>query len=248
MGKSAIASLGLIGLLALPVLAQDPAPRAILEKAVAAHGGEKVLGKFQASHSRSKGKIHAGAPLDFTAEEDVQLPDKFHSALQLEVNGMNISIVQVFDGKKGWISAMGKTSDLDEQATKEIQEILHAMRVGNLVGVLSDKSFTLAPLGDLKVKDKEAVGVRVSHEGKRDVNLYFDKASGLLVKMEGRALNPLTKQEANQEKLFGDYHDVNGRKTPRKVEIHNDGQLFVEVEVLDMQLRERHDDSTFQRP
>jgi hypothetical protein len=66
--------------------------------------------------------------------------------------------------------------------------------------------------------------------------------------MEGRALNPLTKQEANQEKFFGEYHDVNGRKTPRKVEIHNDGQLFVEVEVLDMQLLERHDDSTFNRP
>jgi hypothetical protein len=241
-------SLGLCVVLTMPVMGQEPTPRALIEKAIAAHGGEKVLARFQASHSRSKGKIHAGAPVDFTAEEDVQLPDKFRSALHVEANGKNITIIQVFDGKKGWVTNMGKTTDLDDKANKEIQEILHAMRVGNLVGVLRDKTFTLALLGDLKVKDKDAVGVRVSHPGKRDVNLYFDKTSGLLAKMETRALNPLNMQECNQEKFFADYHEVDGRKSPRKVEVHNDGQLFVEVEVLELQLLDRHDDSTFKRP
>jgi hypothetical protein len=248
MRKPVSMSLVLCVLLALPVMAQEPTPRAVLEKAIAAHGGEKALTRHKASHSRSKGKIHIGAALDFTAEEDVQFPDKFRSALHVEANNQNVTIIQVFDGKKGWVSTMGKTTDLDDKANAEIQELLHAMRVANMVGVLSDKTFTLAPLGELKVKDKDAVGVRVSHPGKRDVNLYFDRASGLLVKLEGRGLNPLTNQEANQEKFFSDYHEVDGRKSPRKVEVHNDGQLFVEVEILEIQLLDRHDDSTFKRP
>ncbi len=248
MRKPVYVSLSLCVVLAIPVLAQEPTPRVIFEKAIAAHGGEKALARHQASHSRSKGKIHLGAALDFTAEEDVQLPDKFRSALHVEANNQSITIVQVFDGKKGWVSTMGKTTDLDNKANKEIQEILHAMRVANLVGVITDKSFTLAPLGELKVRNKDAIGVRISHPGNRDVNLYFDRASGLLAKMEGRGLNPLTNQEANQEKFFFDYREVDGRKSPRKVEVHNDGKLFVEVEVLEIQLLERHDDSTFKRP
>jgi len=248
MRKLLGALLGVYMLLAWPVLAQEPDARAILEKAVKAHGGAKILSKFRASHSRSKGKIHLGAGLNFTAEEDIQLPDKYRSDIQLDVNGMNISITQVFDGTKGWVDTMGKTVDLDDKTNTEIKEILHATRVGNLVDVLRDKSFKLAPLGEAKVKDKDAIGVRISLEGRRDVNLYFDKGSGLLVKTEGRGLDPINKQEINQEKYFSDYHDVAGRQTPRKVEVHNDGKLFVEAEVLEIQLLEKHDDSKFKRP
>jgi len=235
-------------LVAVPVLAQEPDPRAIIEKAIKAHGGEKVLSKFTAAHSRSKGKIHLGAGLDFTSEEDVQLPDKYRSAVMLDVNGMNITITQVFNGTKGWIDAMGNVMELDDKTTAEIKEILHASRVGNLVDVLQNKKFKLAPLGEIKVKDKDAVGVRVSFEGKRDVNVFFDKTSGLLLKTEGRGLDPVSKQEVNQEKFFADYHDVDGRKTPRKVEVHNDGKIFVEAEILEIKLLEKLDDSTFKRP
>ena len=42
--------------------------------------------------------------------------------------------------------------------------------------------------------------------------------------------------------------EVDGRKSPRRVEIHNDSKLFVEVEVLELQLLERHEESTFKRP
>ena len=104
--------------------------RAILEKAINAEGGEKLLSKLNAVHSRSKGKIHLDAVRDFTSEEDVQLPDKFKSVIQLEVNGKNFTITQVFDGKKGWFQVMGKTIDLDDQAVNEIKEILQRMGLG----------------------------------------------------------------------------------------------------------------------
>ena len=50
------------------------------------------------------------------------------------------------------------------------------------------------------------------------------------MKTEGRSLDPLTKQEVNQEKFFSAYKDVQGRKVPHKVEVQHDGKPFVEAE------------------
>jgi hypothetical protein len=249
MRKLLYVSLGLSLLLTIPVLAQEASPQALFQKAIAAQGGEKLLNKFQAGHNRTKGKLHLqGMAIDFTSEEDVQLPDKFRSVVQLDLMNMNVRVTQVFDGKKGWIDLPGNTMEMDEQAIKEIKELLHVTRVANLVGVVNDKNFTLAPLGEAKVKGKDAVGVRVSYKGHRDVNVYFDKKTAYLLKTEGRGMNPNTKQEGNQEKYFFDYHDVQGTKVPRKVEVYNDGNLFVEADVLETQLLEKLDDSTFKRP
>jgi hypothetical protein len=248
MGKFLFSLSGLALLLALPAPAQEADPRAILEKAVKAHGGEQVLAKTTASHSRSQGKIHLSGGLDFTAEEDVQLPDKFRSVVQLSANGMSFTVRQVFDGRKGWVEATGTTKELDDKEISEVKEILHATRVGNLLAVVRDKEFKLAALGPAKVKDKDAVGVRVSYAGRRDVNLYFDKGSGLLVKTEGRSLDPVNKQEVNQEKFFTEYREVSGRQSPRKVEVYNDGKLFMEAEVLELRLLEKHDENTFNKP
>jgi hypothetical protein len=248
MGKFLFSLSALFLLPAVPVLAQDPDPRAILEKAVKAHGGDQVLARTTASHSRSKGKIHVGGGLDFTAEEDVQLPDKFRSVVQLHANGMTFAVQQVFNGQRGWIEAMGMTKELDDKQINDVKEILHATRVGNVLAVLRDPNFKLAPLGPAKVKDKDAVGVRVSYAGRRDVNLYFDKGSGLLVKTEGRSLDPVNQQEVNQEKFFTEYRAVSGRQSPRKVEVYNDGKLFMEAEVLELRLLERHEESTFNKP
>ena len=160
-------SLGLMLLLVVPVLAQDAGPRTILEKAITAEGGEKVLSKFTAVHSRTKGKIHLGAVREFTSEEDVQLPDKFKSVLQLDVNGKTFAITQVFDGNKGWAQAMGKTIDLDDQMVNELKEILHAaLRDATSQGRVTDKKLKFASLGEVKVKNKDAVGVRVSYAGR----------------------------------------------------------------------------------
>ena len=43
---------------------------------------------------------------------------------------------------------------------------------------------TLAALGESKVGDRPALGVRISVKGRKDLRFFFDKESGLLVKSE----------------------------------------------------------------
>jgi hypothetical protein len=66
----------------------------------------------------------------------------------------------------------------------EAKEQAHAGWVATLAPLKDAKRFTLATLGEIKVEDKPALGVKVSRQGPRDVDLYFDKRSGLLVRTE----------------------------------------------------------------
>ena len=49
-----------------------------------------------------------------------------------------------------------------------------------------DKSVKYSIVGEIKIKDKAAIGVTVSKEGSKDVNLFFDKTTGLIAKIEMR--------------------------------------------------------------
>ena len=69
---------------------------------------------------------------------------------------------------------------------RELQEGGYASWVTTLLP-LKGQEFTLALAGEEKIRDQPAVGVLVSSRGRRDVTLFFDKESRLLVKTETRA-------------------------------------------------------------
>ena len=50
-----------------------------------------------------------------------------------------------------------------------------------MVKLVKDKGYELALIGEVKVEDKPAIGVRVSVKGQKDINLFFDKQSGVRI-------------------------------------------------------------------
>src|SRR5207248_11447730 len=90
---------------------------------------------------------------------------------------------------------------------------------------LKDKAFTLTTIGEVEVEKRPALGVKVSSKGHRDVDLYFDKESGLLVKTETR-LKDEGGQEVMAETFLRDYKDVEGTKHAMKFAVHRDGKLY----------------------
>ena len=112
---------------------------------------------------------------------------------------------------------------------------------------LMDKAFTLAPLGEIRVDQRPAAGVKVSRVGRRDVNLYFDKATGLLVKIEARVKDD-DGQEVTEETFLSDYRDVQGTKQAMKTTVKRDGKPYLESEVTECRLAEKLDDGVFAKP
>jgi hypothetical protein len=229
---------------------EQAATRAIIEKAIQARGGEDKLAQMKAMTFKSKGKLYGmGEGTDYTGEWAIQPPDKIRFQINFDASGMKVALVLVFDGKQGWLKINDNTIDLDEDAVAEAKEDFHAGRVETLVPLLKDKGFELSPLGDSKVGDHATVGVRVAHKGHRDINLYFDKKTGLLLKNERTIKDQmLGGQERRQETLHSDYKEVNGLKHPMKLVIKRDGEKHVEGEMTDFRTEDKLDDAVFGKP
>jgi hypothetical protein len=234
----------------LSARAQDDPLWAQVEKSLKAHGGREFLKKHPAAQVKYKGDVDAMGVTAKIEGEVFTAPDRLKNVSDVEVNNMKIAVKQGYDGKTMWMDVMGMVQEFkDQDKIKEMKESMHAEEVGNLVG-LDKKSYKLNSLGDMKIKGKEAVGIRVAREGKRDVVLWFDKETNLLVRHEYRGTDPWGGQagEVNNEKYYLDYKAVMGVQVPGRIEVHNDGKKIVELEITDVRYHERLDDSIFAKP
>jgi outer membrane lipoprotein-sorting protein len=233
-----------------PVRAQEADVKAVLDKAIAAHGGADHLAKNKAVSMHTKGKLHGvvGDSVDVTGDIASQLPDRFRFEMSVTVMGMDFKITQVVNGDKGWIVLNDKVMELTKEQLAEGKEQMHVGAVARLVG-LRDKAYKLSALGDAKVEGKDAVGIRVEHKDHRDVSLYFDKKTGLLLKTETRAKDPMAgDKEFTSETIYGDYKKVDDAPVAHKITVKRDGKLFLESENSDVKVSEKLDDSTFEKP
>jgi hypothetical protein len=219
----------------------------IIDKARKAHGTDKEKGKAAAS-SKVKGTVHTmGMDLEFTGDHQTQEPDKFRQAMNVSVNGNDIQIITVFDGKKAWVNAAGNTMELGDDAVAAFKEEFYAGKVGDLTA-FKEKGYKLSALAEKKIGDRPAVGVSVSHEGHKDIFLYFDKETGMLLMSERQAKDFMGGEEYKQETRYSDFKDVDGIKRPFKIKVLRNGEKYVEAEVTEFKTLDKLDDSTFAKP
>ncbi len=233
-----------------PARADDDAKaaQALVDKAIKAHGGADALAKFTGSVGKFKGKFYGmGEAIPMTGEISTQGADRFKMDVEVEAGGQTIRFVIILNGNKGWTRIGDSTTDLDDDKLAETSEQAHAVWVASLAP-LSGKGFTLATTGELLVADKPALGVKVSTKGRRDVTLYFDKQTGMLVKSESRAKDEATGQEVTEERFPSEYKDVQGTKKASKITTKRDGKLYVESEVTDLQLVDKLGAEVFAKP
>jgi hypothetical protein len=218
--------------------------RAIIDKAIKAVGGEDKIAKFKTHTWKNKGTYYGvGDGVPYTAIYAVSWPDKS----RFEVEGGFITAA--VDGDKGWMQAMGgEVHEFTKEEMVEQKEVQHQGYVTTLLP-LKDKAYTLSPLGETKIADKPAVGVKVSHKDRRDVNLYFDKDSGLLLKSEAKVKVPEEgNKEVSQETLYDDYQQVEGAWVAMKIVVFREGKKYVEGENFDIRIVDKLDEKLFAKP
>ncbi len=238
-------ALGMVlGLTVAPAAAADRAAAlAVIEKAVKAQGGIDSLTKAAVARRGGKGALTLrGSDLAFTTEEAFNLPNQ----VRIKIESNKVQILRVLNGDKGWLqSAGGVTIDLDRDRIGEIREEAYVWWLATLAPLLKD-GFDLDVLPETKVNGRPAAGVKVAARGRPDVALFFDKESGLLVKIARRARD--TGVEVDKEYFYSDYKDVDGVKVPGKEVIHHNGRKFSEVQYSEYKILDRPDDSAFARP
>ena len=242
-------AVGVVVGVSVPVRADDAADaRALVEKAIKAQGGKEKLSKFNAHVIKFKGDFHGmGQAIPMTGEITSQGNDKVKVDAEVEAGGMKFRVINVVAGDKGWNKIGDMLMDLDKDQLAEAKLQAYSGWIATLVPLL-DKEFKLSTIGEMEIEKKPAVGVKVKREGQREVDLYFDKETGLLVKFEHRVKDEGSGQEVTEENFPSNYKEVEGTKQAMKFTVKRDGKLFIEGDISEYQLLEKVEDSVFAKP
>ncbi len=205
--------------LAVPAQGEEARARKVIERAIAAVGGEANLARYRAATTTASGTVYLpGRAVVCTARVVYQPPFQRRFA----IDGSDFHMVTVVDGDRGWLQVNGKVTAMTKEQLREHREILHAEWVAGLVPLLRTKGYSLDMLDEAKIDGKSAVGVRVRHREHREVKLWFQEESGLLLKLEVMLREKGKRQRA--EVLFRDYAKIGGVRRAREVTTRRDGK------------------------
>jgi len=252
MGRYRLLGIGLalvIGCTGQSDVSDTEGAKDIIKKAIKAQGGEDKLTQFRAGRWKGHGTlILKGQRLPLTLESVYQLPDKYKTTMQFEVQGNKIGVIQVLEGDKGWMSGQGRTLALEGDLLKAFKEEFYSVNVEMLVPLLREKGYTLSKLEEIKVDGKPAVGVKVAAKDHKDIELYFDKDSVLPVRTVRSTLDAETMQEATAEVIYSGIKEFDGLKWPTKMVVNQDGKKLMEVEITEFKKLDKIQPSEFARP
>jgi hypothetical protein len=202
------------------VHAADDDPKAVIDRAIKAMGGEAVLGRARAFELKMEGAVYSGTEkLPFHAVALTQLPDQFKHVMEYERQGRKVSQVQLFNGNAIFLRVDNSIRDVSPALRSALQKGRFADYLAQLT-VLKNKEYTLASLGESKIEGKPVVGIKVTAAERPEVQLFFDKETGFLVKTEHRQLDPRdpdANTEVIQEVFYNDYKVVDTTAADEKL-------------------------------
>ncbi len=233
----------------LPAADTEKEARALLDRAIAALGGEKLLAKPHALTGTGKGKVTLlGGTQNVTNRWTVQGPDRMRWETELS-GDVNASIVMGLTGTKLWISGNGgKPGPVPKETAEAFIKGFLALRIAEELVPLKAKGWKLTHLGELKVGDVTAVGLKATHAGRPDIDLFFDKKTHLPIKVEMRLKKPGESDEMTLTALLTGYKKIDGRQHFTGLVVEQDGKKALEMERSDIKAGDKADEATFEKP
>ena len=233
--------------LASSATAQDPV-HDLIGRAVVAHGGLEKLSAVRADKVTLKGTLHIGASaVPFTNELTIQAPGQFKSIVRISEGGRVRTIVHLLDGEKASITIDGQPQVVSGSNLAQMRQTLQLDQAMKLAPLLSDPAFSVSFLGEFQYKGRIVSGIRVVGRGQRDLRLYFDKDTALLVKSE-HLLDGFGGKDVKQEAYYADYREVGGFRRAGKVTVYRDGKKVMEAELMAARRFDHIDPVEFRQP
>ena len=200
--------------------ADEPLPKAeeLLDKFVEVTGGkaayenirnEKWTGSFE-----FLGKGIKGTVTSYRAD-----PNKSLTSMELEGVG---TIKEGTDGQTAW-----ESSSLQGPRIKQGEERAFALREATLRGPLYWRKLYkhVETVGQETIDDQACYKVVLTPEEGKPETQYYDKKSGLMVKMAATVTNPMG--EIPTETVLSDYKEENGLRQPHKIQQKAAGLEFL---------------------
>jgi hypothetical protein len=214
------AGLGLFLVAGLPADDRD-ALKGFAEKALKAAGGENVQLRAWSLSYKSTMKVwdREDPGQSGVVRVYIQLPDLYRSEFESKsfVDDKRVKTIVVVNGQKGWrhLNVTSETEDLTAEEVAAYQETIQTPVGIRGAALLHDPSYKLHSLPDTKIDDRAAVGVRLKHDKRRPIRLYFDKETALLLKSE-RTQDDDDRLERSWQITYSDFRRVGTILVPHK--------------------------------
>jgi hypothetical protein len=237
------------GLFAAPAQAADEKAVALVKEAIKAHGGEELLKKYKAGVMKVKGEMNVqGIDAEFDGTISYMLPDAFKLKLNMAIMGQKITFEQIAKGEKQKMLLNGMDFPIPDEAKDSIKSTVAEMEMNQLWPLLDDKKYEIKIGKSVDVNGDEADGIIVNAKdeksGVKDVEMYFDKKTKLLVKTRKKDKEEGGK-EVIEETFLTDYKEVQGIKTNMKSVVKHDGKPYAKFETESVTYKEKIEDSEF---
>jgi hypothetical protein len=230
-----------------PARGDDKDTSAILDRAIKALGGEEKLGKVRAASWKTKGTINImNNDNDITTRTVVRGLDHYRLDFEGDFGGNKVEGATVVAGDKGWRKIGADTTELDKEGVANEKRTAYLSVIPLTVLPLKGKDFKVEPAGEEKVGGKAAVGVKVTPADGKEFRLYFDKESGLPVKLVARVAGFMG--EFLEERTYGDYKEMAGIRKATKYTATRDGAKYLDLQLTDFEVLDKVDPKTFTEP
>lgn len=236
-----------LALAALGPARADDATDAVLGKAAKALG---VADKPPAAH-RTKSKLTIsimGMEVEAEGTATVKGHDHVRSEFSGDFGGNKVEGVTVIAGDKGWQTFNGADMEQDADALAREKRNLYLQAVALNPAVLKGKGFQAKAAGDEPVEGKPATVITGTGPDGKEFKVYYDKATGLPVKLTAPKVAGFMGDEADQEWAFSDYKDFGGVKRPAKSVVTRGGEKFITQELTEFKVLDKVDDKLFEKP
>lgn len=223
-----------------PVAVQAMDADELIKKNIEATGGlEKIKSVKSVKYT---GKfLTQGMEFPFT------MVQKRGEKMRIEAEIMGSTMVQVFDGEKGWgINPMTGSSDPQPMSGMEEKSFkLQADMDGPLIDY-ADKGYTVEYLGEEDVEGTPAYKLKVDTNNGIVMNIFFDKDYFLNIKSS----NAITvdENEFETQTYSSDYQEVDGMVMPFAIETRSGDQVLNQVMMEKVEYNVEVDDSIFEMP
>lgn len=206
---------------------EAPLPKAedILDKFVEATGGkanyEKIHNEKSTGTFEFVGKGIKGTVTSFRAD-----PNKSLTTVELQGVG---TIQEGSDGQIAW-----ESSSLQGPRIKQGEERAVSMREATLRAPLYWRKLYkhVETVGEEKIDGQPCYKVVLTPEEGKPETQYYDKTTGLMVKMTMTVTRP--EGDISTETMFSDYKDENGLRQPHKVrQVAMDQEFLITVDHVD---------------
>jgi len=197
----------------------------LLDRAIAAAGGEVSLDKAQRLRWSGDADVHAGGrDIALSVRSDIVPFGKVRSETWLRDKGPSTLRVMELDGTRGWLTRDGKREVMPEAMARNEYAQFGTYGLMRLV-TLRKPGIETVEAG----KDAQGlVGLRTRYPGLPDAVLWFD-ARAHLVALSNVVESPDGNGTTQQRFDFSGAIESNGVRWPRSIRITQDGKPFFEL-------------------